>query len=66
MSFPKLGVEAPGTLSVSAGLATYPWDGSTPQSLLRHADQLALESKRKGKNALTFGPGAQRVCGNKE
>jgi two-component system cell cycle response regulator len=66
MSFPKLGMEAPGTLSISAGLATYPWDGSDPEALLRHADQLALESKRKGKNAITFGPGAQRVCGKKE
>jgi two-component system, cell cycle response regulator len=63
MHFPKLGIEAPGTLSVSAGLATYPWDGHDAHSLLEHADQLALESKRRGKNALTMGPGAQRACG---
>jgi diguanylate cyclase (GGDEF)-like protein len=55
MRYPKLGPEAHGTLSISAGLATYPWDGTDPQSLLRHADQLAMESKRKGKNALTLG-----------
>ena len=66
MCFPKLGVEAPGTLSISAGLATYPWDGHDPDALLRHADELALESKRKGKNAITFGPGAQRECGNQQ
>lgn len=62
MKFPKLGADAPATLSVSAGLATYPWDGNTPQSLLDHADQLALQSKRRGKNAITLGPGAQQMC----
>lgn len=61
MNFPKLGIDAPGTLSISGGLATYPWDGSDPETLLRHADQLSLQSKRKGKNALTFGPGTQQM-----
>ncbi|MCH8259445.1 MAG: GGDEF domain-containing protein [Planctomycetes bacterium] len=60
--FPKLGLDAPGTLSISGGLATYPWDGADAAALLRRADQLALESKRKGKNVLTIGPGAQQVC----
>jgi len=55
--FPKLGVEAPGKLTVSGGLATFPWDGTTPAELIRHADLLALESKRAGKNAIVFGPG---------
>ncbi|TVQ58116.1 MAG: GGDEF domain-containing protein [Phycisphaerales bacterium] len=63
MRFPKLGIDAPGTLSISAGLATYPWDGDDPIKLLRHADELALRSKNSGKNAITLGPGAQRVCG---
>lgn len=62
LNFPKLGLDAPGTLSISGGLASYPWDGSDPDSLLRHADQLALQSKRSGKNALTFGPGATHLC----
>jgi diguanylate cyclase (GGDEF)-like protein len=62
MRFPKLGAQAPGSLSISAGLATFPWDGHDPQTLLRRADQLALESKRKGKNHITFGPGALQVC----
>ncbi len=61
--FPKLLEEAPGTLTISGGLATYPWDGRTAEELLERADQLALESKRQGKNAITLGPGAQRVCG---
>jgi diguanylate cyclase (GGDEF)-like protein len=61
MRFPKLGLEAPGTLSISGGLATFPWDGDDPGALLRLADQRALESKRRGKNHLTFGPGATDV-----
>jgi diguanylate cyclase (GGDEF)-like protein len=60
MRFPKLGLEAPGSLSISAGLATFPWDGSTPEDLLREADKRALQSKRKGKNAITLGPGTTR------
>ena len=53
--FPKLGLDAPGSLSVSGGLATFPWDGTTAEALLRHADSLALESKRAGKNVITLG-----------
>jgi len=60
--FPKLGDELEGTLTVSGGLATFPWDGTTPESLLARADELALESKRAGKNAITLGEGAERVC----
>ncbi len=60
MKFPKLGLDAPGTLSVSGGLATYPWDGTTAADLLHHADQLALQSKCKGKNVITMGPGTHR------
>ncbi len=58
MKFPKLGLDAPGTLSVSGGLATYPWDGTDAESLLRHADRLALQSKKKGKNVITLGRGS--------
>jgi len=61
--FPKLGEEAPGTLTISGGLATFPWDGATPEALLDRADALALESKRAGKNVLTYGPGARQACG---
>jgi diguanylate cyclase (GGDEF)-like protein len=58
----QLGVDAPGTIGISAGVATYPWDGHDARSLLRHADALALQSKRAGKNAITFGPGAKDHC----
>ncbi len=60
--FPKLLNEAPGTLTISGGLATYPWDGRTPEELLDAADQMALKSKQQGKNAITFGPGAMEMC----
>lgn len=58
----QLGLDAPGTVGISAGVATFPWDGHDARSLLRHADQLALQSKRAGKNAITFGPGARDHC----
>ena len=64
--FPKLAGEAQGTLTVSGGLASYPWDGHDSESLLEQADQLAMESKRNGKNAMTLGPGAETVCKNKQ
>ena len=60
--FPKLGDQAPGTLTISGGMATFPWDGRSPEELIEAADELALKSKRQGKNALTLGPGAARVC----
>lgn len=60
--FPKLGAGAPGNLTISGGLATYPWDGTTAESLLERADQLALQSKAAGKNVITLGPGAVRAC----
>lgn len=60
--FPKLLNEAPGNLTISGGLASFPWDGRTPEELLAKADEMSLQSKRQGKNAITFGPGAARVC----
>ena len=56
--FPKLGDDAPGRLTVSGGLATFPWDGLDGAALVRAADQRALEGKRQGKNAIELGPNA--------
>lgn len=56
--FPALGEDAVGNLTVSGGLAGFPWDGRTPEELLARADAMALQSKRQGKNAICFGPGA--------
>lgn len=64
LKLPQLGLDAPGTVSISAGVATYPWDGHDAHSLLQHADQLSLQSKRCGKNTITFGPGAKNHCGD--
>jgi two-component system cell cycle response regulator len=61
--FPKLAQCAPGTLTVSGGLASFPWDGRTVQQLLDRADDLSMHSKQQGKNKITFGPGAEQVCG---
>ncbi len=59
--FAKLQELTPGSLTISGGLATFPWDGRTPTELLKKADDLLLQSKRQGKNAITFGPGALRM-----
>ena len=59
--FRRLGDEAPGRLTISGGLATYPWDGRTPAELLARADELSMQSKRQGKNAIVYGPDARRV-----
>jgi diguanylate cyclase (GGDEF)-like protein len=60
--FPKLGSDARGGLTISGGLATFPWDGDSAESLLARADDLLLASKAAGKNAITLGPGAERAC----
>ncbi len=62
--FPKLGDDAPGQLTISGGLAAFPWDGHDAETLLKKADDLACDSKRRGKNAISLGPGAERVCKN--
>lgn len=59
--FRKLADDAPGHLTISGGLATFPWDGDSAESLLERADQLALDSKRQGKNVIAIGPGCRRL-----
>ena len=61
--FSKLGDDAPGHLTISGGLASFPWDGASAESLLERADQLALEGKRLGKNVIAIGPGCRRLGG---
>ena len=52
--FPKLtATHTP--LGISGGLATYPWDARTAEELIKIADQRAMQCKRQGKNAITFG-----------
>ena len=51
-AFPKLGAEARGCITVSGGLATYPWDAKDAQGLIDKADQAMLQAKRDGKNRI--------------
>lgn len=39
-------------LTISGGLATYPWDASTRQELFKRADEALLAAKRAGKNRI--------------
>jgi len=50
--FPNLGPDARGVLSISGGLASFPWDGRSVQELLDKADEALLSAKRSGKNRI--------------
>lgn len=50
--FACLGAGAPGTVTISGGLASFPWDGANRQELLRAADEALLLAKRAGKNRI--------------
>jgi diguanylate cyclase (GGDEF)-like protein len=50
--FPGLGPEARGVLTISGGLAGFPWDGRTVKELLAAADEALLHAKRSGKNRI--------------
>ncbi|MCH9003418.1 MAG: GGDEF domain-containing protein [Planctomycetes bacterium] len=42
----------PGPVTISGGLATYPWDAATATELLARADEALLAAKRAGKNRI--------------
>lgn len=50
--FPRLGPSGVGRLTISGGLATFPWDASTREDLLKRADEALLAAKRAGKNRI--------------
>lgn len=52
--FPCLGSEARGVLTISGGVAGFPWDGDTVETLLAKADEALLSAKRAGKNRITL------------
>ena len=58
--FAKLGPGGTGELTISGGLATYPWDGATREALLKQADQALLAAKRAGKNRIFLIGDAQK------
>lgn len=64
--FPKLGAEAVGQLTVSGGLASFPWDGRDADELIARADAMAITSKRQGKNVISFGPGSAPNGGGRD
>jgi len=50
--FPKLGPEAKGGITISGGLASYPWDAKNTRDLINKADEALLQAKRHGKNLI--------------
>lgn len=50
--FECLGAEAPGPVTISGGLACFPWHGNAGAELLVAADQALLDAKRTGKNRI--------------
>ncbi len=52
--FECLGPAAPGPVTISGGLASFPWDGKTADELMKSADDALIETKRRGKNGITL------------
>ena len=47
-----LGPKAKGTLTISGGLASFPWDAATVDGLFARADDALLQAKASGKNRI--------------
>jgi len=61
--FSRLGPQAQGALTISGGLASFPWDATSAEELIERADQALLEAKRSGKDRIYLvgqGPEAAR------
>lgn len=56
-TFRCLGPAGPGPVTISGGLASCPWDGTTAEQLLKAADQSLLAAKRAGKNRIQIAGG---------
>ncbi len=50
--FESLGPDARGRLTISGGLATYPWEAGNARELIRRADAALIAAKRQGKNRI--------------
>ena len=56
----SMGAETTGQLTISGGLASYPWDAATTDELIHKADQALLHAKASGKNQVfVFGEDTQ-------
>ncbi len=51
-NFHCLGPDGPAEITVSGGMASFPWDGTSREQLVRAADAALLSAKRTGKNRL--------------
>lgn len=60
-AFERLGPEAKGSLTISGGLASYPWQAANGEQLLDAADKALLGAKAAGKNSVHL-VGAGQVC----
>ena len=58
-AFPFEDKQPLGNFTVSMGLAMYPRDGDTPETLIKFADERLYEAKRQGRNRLVGGTGAR-------
>jgi diguanylate cyclase (GGDEF)-like protein len=50
--FANLGPESKGRITISGGLASFPWNAQTTEDLIEQADQAMLRAKRDGKNRI--------------
>lgn len=51
-AFPKLGPAGKGCITISGGLATFPWDAADAQGLLNKADEALRAAKQAGRNRI--------------
>ncbi len=51
-AFKCLGPDAPGPVTISGGIACFPWDGKTRTEIVGAADEALLSAKRTGKNRI--------------
>lgn len=56
--FKCLGADAPGQVTISGGLASFPWNGTDAEQLLLAADQALLAAKRSGRNRIELAGGS--------
>lgn len=57
--FQFLGTDRPGPVTISGGLACFPWHGHDACALLKAADDALLEAKRTGKNRIRLAGGGE-------
>jgi diguanylate cyclase (GGDEF)-like protein len=62
--FPMLGADGVGELTISGGLATYPWDGITSGELILKADEALMAAKQAGKNRIFLIGEASEAAGD--